>query len=339
MSPDDPGEREAWNRLVLAQPQPHLLQSYEWGEIKARHGWRPYRLRLAAGAASLLVRRAGPLRVAYAPKAPLCHWDRLEALETCLAELEEAARRERAIFLKVDPDLPAGHPGQEVLRRRGWRPSPSQIQFKNTLLIDLAQNEDELMSVMKPKTRYNVRLAGRRGVEVRSLGEESLPRFYEMYRETAQRQGFPIRPWGYYRTAWETLMRAGLGALLWAFREDRALAALFIAAFGPRAYYLYGASIEDGREHMPTHLLQWEAIRWAKERGCAVYDLWGAPHELQEGDPMWGVHRFKEGFGGRLFLGTGAWDYVLSRPGYWLYQQVIPRLLALSRGRQLGGAQ
>lgn len=328
-------EARGWNARVLGLPHPHFLQSYQWGEIKRAHGWRPQRLVWEGGAAGVLLRQRGPFRVAYAPRGPLADWDDPQAWEEALERLETLGRGSGALFLKIDPDLPAGHPAEDALRRRRWRPSAEQVQFRNTLLVDLAPAEEELLAGMKPKTRYNLRLAMRRGVEVRSGEGEDLRVFYRMYRETAARQGFPIRPWEYYRTVWQTFLEAGMAALFVAWREGQPLAGLFAVAFGPRSYYFHGASREEGREHMPSHLLQWEAMRWSRARGCAVYDLWGAPDELSERDPMWGVYRFKEGFGGRLFRGTGAWDLALRPAAAWLYRQVVPRLLALSRRRQL----
>lgn len=324
-----------WNEHVLSLPHPHFLQSFEWGEIKSAHGWTPHRLRWAEGAVSVLVRSRGPLRVAYAPRGPLCDWDDPDRLEDALARLEAFARGQGVLFLKADPELPHGHPGERLLAERGWRRSPEQIQFRNTLLLDLRPDEEALLAGMKSKTRYNVRLAGRRGVRVERRGAEGLTELYEMYRRTAARQSFPIRPWPYYRTVWETLIRAGLAEQMVALRQGRPLAALFVVAFGPRSTYLHGASREEGREHMPTYLLQWEAIRWSRQRGCRTYDLWGAPDRLEESDPMWGVFRFKEGFGGELFRGSGAWDYPVSAAGTWAYQRLVPRLLGLMRRRQL----
>jgi len=103
------------------------------------------------------------------------------------------------------------------------------------------------------------------------------------------------------------------------------------SACAGRAWYMYGASRSIHREKMPNHLLQWEAMRWAQEQGCTVYDMWGAPDVLDESDPLWGVYRFKQGFGGEFVRHIGAWDFSVSRLGYWLYTGVMPRLLAATR--------
>ncbi|MBI3362398.1 MAG: peptidoglycan bridge formation glycyltransferase FemA/FemB family protein [Chloroflexi bacterium] len=119
--------------------------------------------------------------------------------------------------------------------------------------------------------------------------------------------------------------------------EGQAVAAILVFQFGGTATYMYGMSREAHREKMPNHLLQWEAIRWAKARGCAVYDFWGAPDRFDETDRLWGVWRFKEGFGGEVVRTIGAWDFPVSKLWYWFYTAVVPRYLDLlrRRGRRL----
>ena len=326
-----------WNRLLLSFPRPHILQSFEWGEIKRAIGWTPRRLLLEeegqARVAALLLRRETPFLgapVLYVPKGPLLAEDRPACLETALAMLEKEARRERAIFIKVDPDIAAEDVAPEVLRRRGWRRG-EDVQFRNTILVDLQADEETLLSRMKPKTRYNIRLAERRGVRVRVGTTADLEAFYELYRETGRRDGFLTRPYPYYRQVWRTFLEAGWGHLLLAEHEGDLLAGLFLLHFGPIAWYMYGASSGRKREHMPNHLLQWEAMRWAKAVGCTTYDFWGAPDQLRPSDPLWGVYRFKAGFGGCFTSHIGAYDFVVRPALYLAFSWVIPRLLALWR--------
>jgi peptidoglycan pentaglycine glycine transferase (the first glycine) len=348
-------DASAWNTAVLSLPHPHVLQSWQWGAFKARHGWTPTRLvwrdsapprtgdppRSPAGsplraAASVLHRRASPLpfSVLYVPKGPLLDWHAAVLADRVLADLEAVARRQRAIFVKIDPDVPADDTAVvTLLRQRGWRPSAEQVQFRNTLLQDLTLGEDELLAGMKPKTRYNVRLAARRGVIVRPGCQGDLPLFYRLYAETAARDGFIIRPFAYYEDAWGGFIDAGLAQLFLAEHDGQPLAGVLIFRFGPTAWYMYGASRTAGRELMPNHLLQWEAMRWARAQGCRIYDWWGAPDRLDESDPMWGVYRFKEGFGARFVAHIGAWDFPVSRPLYWLYTVAMPRYLDLLRRR------
>jgi lipid II:glycine glycyltransferase (peptidoglycan interpeptide bridge formation enzyme) len=154
-----------------------------------------------------------------------------------------------------------------------------------------------------------------------------------MYSETALRDGFVIRPVEYYRDAWNSFIARGLAHPLIAKVNGDAVAMVILFRFGDRAWYMYGASRNLHRDKMPNHLLQWQAIRWAKSVGCKVYDLWGAPDQLVESDPMWGVYRFKQGFGASLVKHIGAYDFPSSRLWYWIYMVVIPRLLSLMRRR------
>lgn len=286
----------------------------------------------AKAAASVLRRRASPfpLSILYVPKGPLLDYDDRDLLAAVLAELEGIARAQRAIFVKIDPDVPASHETTtSLLRRRGWQPSPEQIQFRNTLHTDLRPDADDILMAMKPKTRYNIRYAERKGVKV--APSDDLPLFYDMYAETAQRDGFLIRPFEYYRDAWGVFTEAGLAQLFIAWYQGEPLAGVLPFRFGDTAWYMYGASRDVQRNLMPTYLLQWEAMLWAKEHGCTRYDWWGAPDRLDETDPMWGVYRFKAGFAAEFVEQIGAWDFPASRPLYRVYTTLMPRYLALRR--------
>jgi lipid II:glycine glycyltransferase (peptidoglycan interpeptide bridge formation enzyme) len=199
------------------------------------------------------------------------------------------------------------------------------------MLLDLTRDLDEILAAMKSKWRYNIRLAGRKGVTVGHGQPTDLPLLYQMYAETATRDGFVIRPEEYYRDAWGSFIEAGLAQPLIAEVEGEAVAMVIIFRFAERAWYMYGASRDAHREKMPNHLLQWEAMLWAREQGCTIYDMWGAPDVLDESDPMWGVYRFKQGFGGEFVEHIGAWDFPVSQLGYWLYTSVMPRVLDTMR--------
>jgi lipid II:glycine glycyltransferase (peptidoglycan interpeptide bridge formation enzyme) len=324
-----------WNTALAALPYRHVLQTWEWGQFKGRWGWTPrYFLNEERTAAVLVLRRAfSPLKlnILYAPKGPALDYSDSALVNQVLGDLAAVARRDRAIFVKIDPDL--GQPDRSILLERGWRYSAEQIQFRNTMLIDLTCGEDDLLAAMKPKTRYNVRLAQKKGVEIRPGDLGDLDLLYHLYAETAQRDGFIIRPFDYYRDAWGSFIQSGLAHPLIAAVEGQAVAGLILFRFADRAWYMYGMSSALHREKMPNHLLQWEAMRWAKAQGCTVYDLWGAPDELNESDSMWGVYKFKEGLGADFAPHAGAHDFVVSRPGYWLYMQAMPRVLNVMRRR------
>ncbi len=331
----------------------HVLQSWEWGEFKERHGWAAERLLFKRGSetvalAQVLTRRAWPLpwTVTYVPKGPALDYTQETLRGAVLDALRAHARTRRAIFCKIDPDVvlgigvpgsdqaapdPLGDEVQAELVARGWRCSTDQIQFRNTVQLDLRHEEEALLADMKQKTRYNVRLAGRKGVTVRTGGKADLELLFDMYAETASRDGFTIRPLDYYHDAWGMFLDAGLGCPLIAECGGEPLGALLLFHFGERVWYMYGASRDVQRERMPNHLLQWEAIRWAKANGYLVYDMWGAPDDFVETDPMWGVWRFKSGFGGRVVRHIGAWDLVVSRSAQWLYSNTVPWYLAARR--------
>jgi lipid II:glycine glycyltransferase (peptidoglycan interpeptide bridge formation enzyme) len=357
---------QSWNALVASFPGAHVLQTWEWGQVKARFGWQvlPRAWRDEQGrvvAAALVLQRrlslgrlSTGLGVLYVPKGPLLAWGDIDLRRRVLSDLVELARQQGAIFVKIDPDvrLGSGIPGtpeaQEDplggqvaadLRSMGFIFSAEQIQFRNTILVDLTSDLDTLLENMKQKARYNVRLAARKGVTVRVGGQADLEALYRMYAETSLRDGFAIREWAYYQELWSAFLGANmLEPLIAEVRSDvpypeEMVAAVMIFRFAGKAWYLHGMSREAHREKMPNHLLQWEAMRRAKQAGCQVYDLWGAPDVFDESDPLWGVYRFKEGLGGQVVRYLGAWDLPLRPTFYRLYTQTLPRLLAWMRLR------
>ncbi len=221
------------------------------------------------------------------------------------------------------------------MKKRGWIYSSDQIQFRNTVLIDLEPDKEAMLARMKPKTRYNIRLAEKKGVTIRSGTPADLGMLYKMYAHTSIRDGFTIREEGYYRTVWRTFMesRSPTCTALIAEVERQPVAAIFVFLFAGTAYYVYGMSLDVHRELMPNYLLQWEAIQRAKDFGCTRYDLWGAPERFNPDDSLWGVYRFKEGLGGKVQRSLGAWDYAPNRLWYKTYSEIIPRILDWMRAR------
>jgi peptidoglycan pentaglycine glycine transferase (the first glycine) len=350
---------KSWDEAIRSLPYRHILQTEEWGEFKRRStGWTPDKILLRdqhdeiAGGALILTRRIGPLSVMYVPKGPMLEYSDPLLLNQMLDRLEKLARQQRAIWLKIDPDVIAGvgapgepdsfdQPlGQQViamLRKRGWRFSDSQVQFRNTITIDLTRSEDEILAAMGQGKRRKVRYGPRHGVTVRAATLNDLPLLYRLYMETGQRDSFLTRPYAYYADEWGTMMRAGLAHALIAEVGGVAVAHVILFHFGRKCWYFYGASVSDNemRKLMPGDLLQWEAVRWAKAQGYAIYDLWGAPNDFSESDPMWGVYQFKRDFGGTVVRHIGAWDYAPVPALYTLYTQIMPRVLDVMRGRAL----
>jgi len=332
-------DQSDWNKIVLDLPMPHVLQSWEWGLVKRQHNWEPTRLvwmdQEHPVAAAQILRRAlpgTPWGVAYVPKGPVLDYTNATLLDRVLTDLEQYARHQRAILIKIDPDVNRPEV-KDTLLNRGWRTSGEQIQFRNTALLDVTPSEQDLLMAMKSKTRYNIRLSGRKGTIVRPGDVQDIEMFYEMYAETGERDGFLIRPLGYYRDAWQTFIEAGLAQMLLADVEGETVAGVILFRFGATAWFMIGASTDVHRNCMPNYALQWEAIRWAKSVGCTVYDMWGAPNVLEPEDALWGVWRFKEGFGAQFAPHIGAHDYPALRLLYWAYKIVLPRYLQLLRRR------
>lgn len=368
-------EPSDWDDIVLNLSNHHLLQTWEWGAVKSQYGWSSEQLvwyrndRVAA--AAMVLKRSLPLpyirkyaNVLYVPKGPVLDWTDIELSNQVLRDIFDYAKINRGLFIKIDPEIiiASDLPGilnranyshaetiKSMLASNNWKFSSDQIQFQNTLEIDLTPSEEDLLANMKQKTRYNIRLASRKGVKVRRGSIEDIGLLYQMYAETALRDGFTIRSEGYYSSVWGTFIKNSMGTVsielnpdvnnlpiavpLIAEVEGNPVAAVIIFRFGRKAWYLYGMSRALHREKMPNYLLQWEAIRLSKEAGCKTYDLWGAPDELLESNPLWGVYRFKEGLGGKVVKYIGAWDLPIRPFFYSLYMSILPRILNLMRIR------
>jgi lipid II:glycine glycyltransferase (peptidoglycan interpeptide bridge formation enzyme) len=321
-----------WEVILRQHPQAHLLQSAAWGELKDAFGWSAARLVSVAGncGAQILFRRLLPgVTLGYLPKGPLGTPD-----GAFLGEIEQACRRRGAATLIVEPDAweREAWPAAEVFAASGFTPGQPTVQPRRTLLVSLAGDEEARLARMKQKTRYNIRLAMKKGVSVRPSGD--IEQFYALMQTTGERDQFGVHSRKYYQRVYDLFHAGGDCELLLAEHEGQPLAALMVFARGRRAWYFYGASSDAHRELMSPYLLQWEAMRWARQRGCEEYDLWGAPdadlEALEAGfttrsDGLWGVYRFKRGFGGELRRAAGAWERV--------YRPLWGALIRWRRGR------
>ena len=336
-------DAEGWSAFLSAHAatggEIHLLQTTARGELKSKFGWQVVRLMAGNTGAQVLLRpvvpRLGRLSptVAYLAKGPVgMGWAQI------LPALDELCRAHKAVFLKIEPDLweeeAAGKIDPLTL---GLQPNRHAIQPPRTVTIDIRPDEENTLAGMKQKTRYNVRLAQKKGVHVRPSTD--FKTFRELMEVTGKRDGFGVHSMAYYQTVHELFrkpvaMHEPACELLLAEYEGQPLSALMVFACGRRAYYLYGASNDLHRDLMSTYLLQWEAMRWARARGCSEYDLWGIPDEEEETleahfterhDGLWGVYRFKRGFGGLVRRAAGPWDRVYDPFLYRLYQWRVSR--------------
>jgi len=318
----------AWQDFLANHPHAHLLQTAEWGELKSEFGWRAMRIVSEEGiGAQILFRKLwGALSLAYIPKGPVVGASPRGAAEGFWAEVDALCRRQRAILCKVEADAWEDEE-TPVMLNASFRVSPHNIQPARTLVVDIACREEEILARMKQKTRYNIRLAEKKGVRVHAW--DDLASFHEMLQRTGRRDGFGVHALEYYRRAHELFHPSGMCELLVAEHAGRPLAALMVFARGRRAWYIYGASSDEQRNLMPTYLLQWQAMRWARARGAQEYDLWGVPDENEatleaqferRRDGLWGVYRFKRGFGGQLRRAQQALDRVYRPRLYNLYE-------------------
>jgi len=317
-----------WDSFYSRYPNAHFLQSGAWGELKSRFGWRVVRIIKGTSGAQLLFR---PLpfgySIAYLAKGPL--GDETEVYP----EIDSVCSEQRAVFLKVEPDQLEGE-GQTYIPQLEHLVASKPVQPRRTVTIPLEGTEEDILSRMKQKTRYNIRLAEKKGVVVKPSSD--VETFHKMALVTAKRDAFGVHSLAYYRAFHNLFHEDGGCELLTAYYDRQPLASLFVMAQGKRAYYLYGASSDLERNLMPTYLIQWEAMKWAKERGCLTYDMWGIPdldeEDLEEAflkknshDGLWGVYRFKRGFGGEVQRSIGAWDRVY-HPGLYKVYSLYMRL-------------
>jgi lipid II:glycine glycyltransferase (peptidoglycan interpeptide bridge formation enzyme) len=316
-----------WNRFLSHHPNTHLLQTGEWGELKSAFGWSPVRIISEEAGVQILFRRL-PLgfTIGYIPKAVI-DGPYSVVNDQILKEIDNACRKHRAIFLKLEPGV---WNNNFILYPSSFIISKHNIQPPRTIMIDIAGSEEEILARMKQKTRYNIRLAEKKGVTIHTW--DDLAAFHQMMLVTGGRDGFGIHSPEYYERAYQLMHPKGMAEILVAEFEGKPLAALFVARNGTRAYYLYGASTDEERNRMPTYLLQWEAMKWARARGCDEYDLWGVPDEEEttleadfesRHDGLWGVYRFKRGFGGQLKRAAQAMDRVYNPLLYWAYVKFV----------------
>ncbi|NLP43332.1 MAG: aminoacyltransferase [Peptococcaceae bacterium] len=326
-------EKDYFNSFVAGHPKGHAMQLWEWGDIKGRTGWKPWRLILESEnepwAVATVLERQLPLLKApifYCPRGPVVDLTAKDKLEATFAEIGKLARQRKAILLKIDPDIPA--PNEAVVKllqdARFKQVDKGKnfegVQPKFVFRLDITPDEETLLANMHQKTRYNIRLAKRRGVTVRFGTREDLPEFYKVLKETTERDNFLIRAYSYFEDLYDTLVPAGYGQLFIAEYQNKMIAGTIAFITGDKAWYIYGASSNSHRNVMPNYLIQWEMIRWAKANGCTLYDFRGVSGDLSEDNPLYGLYKFKKGFNGQFTEFIGEWDYIYRPVMYAIWQ-------------------
>lgn len=353
----DEKERKRYNQFIKNHPQGHFLQSWEWGEVKRITGWEPLPLVAEKDgeikASLLLLKRALPLPVVkkcifYSPRGPVADPHDEELCRVLFQGAERVARDHGAIFLKIDPDVPIeDREFEAMLKRMSFRKNETGLDFEGVqpafvMQLDIRPSEDTLLKDMHSKTRYNIRLAKRKGVVIREAeSKKDLKIFYDILEETAQRDEFLIRDYSYFEKIWDEMVENGMAKIFLAEYEGMVLAGTLAVILGDKAWYLYGASSNMHRNVMPNYLIQWAMICWAKEQGCTLYDFRGVSGDLDESNPLYGLYRFKKGFNSELVQFIGDWDRVYSPFFYFLWKRALPiylkrneRLLAKQQKQQ-----
>ena len=313
-----------WQTFLNTQENVHILQTAQWGKLKSQFGWEAHFFTHEDCGAQVLLRKL-PLgfHIAYLPMGPVG-----KPNQDLLVEIQSFCKKNKCIFLKIEPDMweedfPASALSSVL---EGFSESKS-IQPANTIVLSLNGDAETWLSRMKQKTRYNVRLAAKKGVVIED--SESIDTFYSLMIETGERDAFGVHSKSYYQTAFDLFKSNDTCKLFIASFEGTPLAGIMVFISGNRAWYFYGASNNVERNRMPTYLIQFEAMKYCAESGCTSYDLWGIPDAdtetlenefMNRKDGLWSVYRFKRGFGGEIKRLAGAWDQVYIKPLYNLYR-------------------
>ncbi|PKO07420.1 MAG: hypothetical protein CVU41_01610 [Chloroflexi bacterium HGW-Chloroflexi-3] len=303
--------RQTWDEIFPTLENPHILQTYEWGELKSTFGWIPFRLEHEGFAFQILMRNL-PLgiKIAYIPKSKI----NIENKELWNS-IDKFCISQNAIFLKYEQDSFVNEKDHNQIDKKFIKAKP--IQPGSTIEIDLQGSERDWLERMKQKTRYNIKLAIKKGIQIQKTDDIST--FHQLMLDTSKRDNFGVHSKKYYQLVFDLFSPSNKIALLIAKFDQIALAGLMMFRIGSRSWYFYGASNNIERNRMPTYLLQFEAMKWAKSLGCKSYDLWGIPDDGEEilerdfnsrSDGLWGVYRFKRGFGGVIKRASPAYDRV-----------------------------
>lgn len=320
-------QKDKWNRLAATSLEGSLLQSFDWGAFQESVFGKVFRLAVADKdwlALALIIKHRLPLKKSYlyCPRGPIFTHQSLKdqnkkALQLLFRKIEQIAKEEKAVFLRLDPPFKEKKEEKQLIDL-GFVKSSRDIQPKETIVLDIGKDEKELLAQMKPKTRYNIKLAQRKGVKVTiSDNLKDIEVFLKILKKTSQRDKFRIHPDKYYQEMFSNLKNERMVELFLASYQNEIITANLVSFFGKRASYLHGALSYKHRRIMAPYLLQWQQILEAKKRGCQEYDFWGISPS------RWpGVTRFKQGFGGRPISYLGTYDLIYQPIWFRIYQLV-----------------
>jgi peptidoglycan pentaglycine glycine transferase (the first glycine) len=346
---DDP----EWDAFVAGTAGGRVAQTATWGQIKAPLGWRAARVIVKQGesivaGAQLLIRRLPICKsVTYVPRGPLMARDKADLAELVMDGLLTVAREFGAQYLAVRP--PRGYEAlASQLSDRGFQSSLIQIEAEPTatVIVDLTQELDEILGEARPSTRYNIRLAQRKGLVVREGTEEDLDTFYRLLTITGNRQGFSNNPKEYFFTVWRLLSPRNQIKLFLTEVDGEAVSAILAIPFGDTVTNWRSAWSGRHGHWRPNELVNWEVMAWGKAHGYHYYDFEGIDQKIALAvargeilpDKSQSLTTFKLGFGGEIVLYPGLFDYIPNPLMRWAYTTVFSKTVSYEIAARLVGA-
>jgi len=342
-------DRQAWQSFVDAAHPHTFLDSWSWGEFETANGHPSWRLgaydegptngktgtlvgvvlvsKIVARRATYLVWHHGPVVAPGASPATVA-----AVLAACTAESAAIARKEGCHFIRASSILEDTAENRALFAAQGFRPAPVHLHSELSWLLDLALSEDDLLKGMRKNTRYAIKKAEKDGVTIEKVESmDGFDRFWDIYMETVKRQSFTPYPRHYLMNEFKTFLDAGEAAIFFASYQGTAIATAFIVYTRDSGFYHHGASIHPFPGISGAELLQWEAIREARRRGCREHNFWGVVPEEATKHPWYGLSRFKRGFGGRELALVHAQDLPVNPGRYWL-NYLLERYRTMRRG-------
>lgn len=419
-------EKRKFNSFIEEHDLGHFLQTSEWGEFKSLHEWDMHRVGIEVDGklegCSLLLSRNVPIinkKILYAPRGFIIDYNNDYLLKEFIHNIKLYAKKIGAIFVRIDPyikrlerdlegDIVSGGENNEWiieklkntgLVHKGFDLNFNGVQPRFAMRLDISKSIDKVLGSFHSKTRYNIRLAERKGIEIEEGSKDDLVRFEEIMRVTGERDGFITRPLSYFKEMYDVLVPTNrmklflakyniekgmknvreelekensnflklnkqfeesedkekkqkiehkiticsdrikrLEANLKSLEEEKKsqpdgliISGTILMITGKKAWYLYGASDNLYRNLMPNYLIQWEMIKWAKERGCTLYDFRGISGDLSEENHLYGLYKFKKGFNPEFTEYIGEFDLIINKPLYFAWEIMLPKFKKIRR--------
>lgn len=330
-----------YEAFVQSHPKGHFAQSVLWAKQKPMWQWEAIVSRrddgTIKGSMAVLIRKiipGLPFTMMYACRGPVTDLDDRDTLVDLLDGAKKLAKKHHAYVIKIDPDVPSSETAYTAMLEEqgfvltGGGATFDAIQPQYVFRLNTqGKTAEELLAALPQSTRRKVRAGGKKGVTTEIRGKEAVPDFAKLMLETGVRDGFVTRDAGYFESMLDNL---GEHARLYmAYFEGQAIAGTLAIWYGDKVWYLYGASSNEHRNLMPNYMLQWNMIEWAVEQGCRLYDFRGVPGQVGEDHPLYGLYKFKLGFGGDYVEFVGEMDMVLNRPVNWFINTAKPVFMKL----------